>query len=82
MFGYTRTLGDVTLLVLINMSRDLLEYELPGGLAIAGTLLTNVPGDAAAGRFDHRHPVRVAGDDLHGRPGMTIEPPRNPRRTR
>ena len=47
MFGYTRTLGDVTLLVLINMSRDALDYELPNGLAVAETLLTNVAGDAA-----------------------------------
>jgi oligo-1,6-glucosidase len=48
LFGYIRTLGRTTLLVLINMGRDLLEYELPRGLAIADTLLTNVPGVVAA----------------------------------
>jgi len=47
-FGYTRTLGETTLLVLIHMGRDLLDYELPGGLVIAETLLTNVPGVAPA----------------------------------
>jgi oligo-1,6-glucosidase len=45
-FGYTRTLGDVTLLVLMNMSNDDLDYGLPNGLAVAETLLTNVTGDA------------------------------------
>jgi oligo-1,6-glucosidase len=46
-FGYTRTLGDVTLLVLINFGGDALDYGLPNGLAVAETLLTNVGGDAA-----------------------------------
>ena len=45
-FGYTRTLGDVTVLVLINMTGDAVDYALPSGLALAETLLTNVGGDA------------------------------------
>jgi oligo-1,6-glucosidase len=46
-FGYTRTLAGTKLLVLINMGRDALDYDLPGGLTVSGTLLSNVP-DAAA----------------------------------
>ena len=39
-FGYTRTLGGTTLLVIINMGRDPLDFQLPEGLAITATLLS------------------------------------------
>ena len=81
-FGYTRTLRR-------HHSAGAHQHG-PGS---AGLRIARRAGDCrdtadqcARGRgriwFDHRHTVRVAGDDLHGRPGMRIEPPRNPRRAR
>lgn len=43
-FAYTRTLGAATLLVLINLSGDEVHYDIPNGLTIGETLLTNTPG--------------------------------------
>lgn len=38
-FAYTRTLDDIRVLVLLNMSSESLEYALPSGVAIADTWL-------------------------------------------
>ena len=42
-FAYTRTLGAVMLLVLINLGSDEVHYTIPNGLTIGETLLTNMP---------------------------------------
>ena len=39
-FCYTRTLRGTTLLVIINMGRDPLDFQLPEGLTISATLLS------------------------------------------
>ena len=39
-FAYTRTLDDTVLLVVVNMGGESLEYQVPGGLTIARTLLS------------------------------------------
>ena len=42
-FAYIRTLGAATLLVLINLSSDEVHYDIPNGLPIGETLITNTP---------------------------------------
>ena len=40
-FAYTRSLDEQRCLVLINFSREVIDYELPEGMTIAATLLDN-----------------------------------------
>ena len=42
-FAYTRSWGAVTLLVLINLSGEEVQYEIPNGLTIGESLLTTTP---------------------------------------
>ena len=42
LFAYTRTLGDETLLILLNFSREPVEIELPAGVAVGERLLGNL----------------------------------------
>lgn len=42
LFAYTRTLGDETLLVLLNFSRETIEVELPAGVEIGDRLIANL----------------------------------------
>ncbi|NBU37180.1 MAG: DUF3459 domain-containing protein, partial [Actinobacteria bacterium] len=47
-FAYTRTLGDERMLVAMNWSTDPVEWRVPDGLTVTGTLLDNA-GDTHAG---------------------------------
>lgn len=47
-FAYTRTLGDERMLVVMNWSTDPVEWRVPDGLTVTGTLLDNA-GDTHAG---------------------------------
>lgn len=42
LFAYTRTLGDETLLILLNFSRETIEVELPANLTVGELLLGNL----------------------------------------
>ena len=47
-FAYTRTLDDEKVLVVMNWSTDPVEWQMPDGLTVTGTLLDNA-GDTHAG---------------------------------
>ncbi|GAA4973856.1 alpha-glucosidase [Kineococcus glutinatus] len=48
-YAFTRTLGDVELLVLCNVSGEPVAVDVPDGWAGSGLLLGNVPGDPPGG---------------------------------
>ena len=47
-FAYTRTLGDETMLVVMNWSTEPVDWAVPGGLTVTDTLLDNT-GDSHSG---------------------------------